>query len=601
MKTIIAILFSAGIIFSPQISVSQVNVGTIKIYDNGNMVSAFNLEDVMSMGITTPGKVATFEDAANPLRRAIKYMVNYASAPSESWTPHSYQYQRSILIDNYAGYWTTSKATFAFGPALPTLYSEKSDYMPGLFDKSIPVFTDSRAALMSAEDIGAPYLRALALIVQAYGAQELVDFYGVLPLKDLRTWDGSAVHCESGNEVYKQILSDLDDAIRILKETQPSEDELEKVEGVSENKVLFDRQWQRWVKFANSIKLRMALNMVDYSDPNPVYGPDNKPFVSKNIAEEAYNDEIGVLKPGDRDIAYKNSDSDCCLYYLANTWNDIRLNASMENILKRYNHPLINTWFSENSYAITSTDGKKAPKGVYGVRAGIMMENTSSPNFGGYGPFATLNESMRNMDQPVMKVAEVNFLRAEGALRGWEMGGSAKDLYETGIRESFAEWGLSTEDAASYLQRAEIQPVDYIDYYNRDNDIEGRVTVPVKWSDTDSREVMLEKIITQKWIADFPMGAEAWTTYRRTGYPRIFPVKVSYLYNDNIDIEKQIRRLKFETAGKSNRLTAEFYDNAAEALGAQDLCGSPVFWDINSRSWAKGDNGQYIIDNHLDD
>lgn len=600
MKTIISFFVSAGILFCSQVSTAQINLGTIKIYNNDKMVSAFNIEDVMSMEITSVGKVTTFEDAAIPLRRAINYMINYANEPLESWTPHKYQFQRSILIDNYAGYWTTTKANFAFSPLMPTLYSENCDYMPLLYDASIPVFSDSRAALVSAEYVGAPYLRALALIVQAYGAQELVDFYGVLPLNDLRVWDGKAVHCESGPEVYKQILTDLDDAIRILKETQPLEDELEKVEGASANKVLFDRQWQRWVKFANSIKLRMALNMVDYLDPDPVYGPDNKPFVSKNIAEEAYNDEIGVLKPGDRDIAYKNTDSDCCLYSIGNSWDDIRLNASMENILKRYNHPLINILFSENNYAITSPDGETAPKGVYGVRAGIMMENILGRSVG-YGPFAILNDSMRNMDQPVMKVAEVTFLRAEGALRGWDMGDSAKSLYETGIRESFAEWGLSEEDATSYLQCTEIQSVDYIDYHNRDNDIEGRVAVPVKWSDNDSREVMLEKIITQKWIANFPMGAEAWTTYRRTGYPRIFPVEVSHLNNDNIDIEKQIRRLKFKTKYNSDNLTDEFYDNAAKTLGTQDLCGSPVFWDVNSRTWIKGDNGQYVIDNHLGD
>ena len=56
------------------------------------------------------------------MRRGIPYMLNYTKGGQE-WTPHGYQYDRANSIDNYAGYWTTTKANFAFGPALPTLYS----------------------------------------------------------------------------------------------------------------------------------------------------------------------------------------------------------------------------------------------------------------------------------------------------------------------------------------------------------------------------------------------------------------------------------------------------------------------------------------------
>lgn len=109
---------------------------------------------------------------------------------------------------------------------------------------------------------------------------------------------------QSGPDVYKQIFADIDEAIAILKETQPSEADFQRVEGTDPYKSCCDWDWRRWVKFANSIKLSMAMNMVDYNDPDPVYGPDSKPFVAQNIAEEAVKDEVGVLIPGDRDIAY---------------------------------------------------------------------------------------------------------------------------------------------------------------------------------------------------------------------------------------------------------------------------------------------------------
>lgn len=599
MKSIKTIIASAVIVAGSLISVAQVNVGTLKVYNDGQKVSELNIEDIESMELSEVGTVSSITEAASSLRRAIHYMLNYSHAPSNSWAPHKYEHQRSLLIDNYAGYWTTAKANFAFGSPLPTLYASENGYMNEVFNVSVPVFTDSRPALVSAEKLGASYLKALALIVQAYGAQELVDFYGVLPMKDLRMWDGRVVKCESGPDVYKQILSDLDEAVDILKQSQPTAAELAMAEGSTDDSLsLFDCQWQRWVKFANSIKLRMAMNMVDYIDPDPTYGPDNKPFVAKNIAEEAYNDEIGVLSAGDRDIAYVG-DHECCIYWIGESWNDIRLNASMENILKRYGHPLLKVWFAENEYPIKDPSGVIAPKGIYGVRSGIMMEDTGNSSSGGYGPFARLSEVQQYMSQPLMKVAEVNFLRAEGALRGWNMGGSTKDLYEVGVRSSFVEWGLTDMQATDYLSTDTIVPVDYVDYYNRSNSIEGRVNVPAKWSEDDTQEVKLEKIITQKWIANFPMGAEAWTTFRRTGYPRIFPVKYSNLGNDDVDVEKQIRRLKYGV--NSDRFALDFHIDVAVALGSQDICGKPVFWDINSRTWEKGANGQYIINNHLDD
>lgn len=32
-----------------------------------------------------------------------------------------------------------------------------------------------------------------------------------------------------------------------------------------------------------------------------------------------------------------------------------------------------------------------------------------------------------------------------------------------------------------------------------------------------------QRVITQKWIANYPLGLEAWAEYRRTGYPELYP------------------------------------------------------------------------------
>lgn len=546
------------------------------------------------------------------LRSAIPHMLNYAheAGGGVSWAAHKYQYQRSNSIDNYAGYWTTTKANFAFGPALPTLYTENNGYLGGPIDNA--TFQYSKSAIRSWDKAmyteidestqekvqvlrPRPEWRAIALICQAYIGHEIVDFYGVCPFNDWRNWKRTTpINYEAGPEVYKQIFADLDEAVKTLKERQPSSADLQRVEGAMANFTISGWDWRYWVKFANSIKLRMAMNMVDYQDPNPVYGPDEKPFIARNIAEEAVADEIGVLSDtDDRDVAHHSGDTWNCVFYMLNyDWNDTRLGASLENILKHFNSPLLSCWFSPNTHQIKTPSGKVAPTGIYGVRAGLMMMDTGNPDTGGYGPFGRINLEQQHMKQPFFKRTEALFLRAEGALRGWTMGGSAQDFYERGIRLSLQEWGLE-DQADAYLAQDNLPAVQYNDYYMRVNDCPGRVTIGVKWNEGDTKELKLEKIITQKYIANFPMGAEAWTTYRRTGYPRLFPVVINNM--SAVDTEMQIRRLSYERT-ENNGVEI---DQITELLGGTQDNGTRVFWDINSRSWAKDADGRYIPDNHL--
>ena len=149
-------------------------------------------------------------------------------------------------------------------------------------------------------------------------------------------------------------------------------------------------------------------------------------------------------------------------------------------------------------------------------------------------------------------------------------------LYEAGIRLCFQENGISDEAVINeYLSQTEAKDIDYVDPYNSENNIAGRVNVGVKWDDTDSDETKLEKIITQKYIANFPMSAEAWTTFRRTGYPRIFPVEVNNMKDQGVDTELQLRRIPIEETVNNTLEIASL----VEALGQPNTGASRVFWD----------------------
>ena len=376
------------------------------------------------------------------LRGAIPFMINYSHEPNGSWAPNKYQYYRANSIDNYAGYWTTSKGTFTFGGPLPTLYTYPNDYLGGPMDNQI--FTQSVNAIFHATELGKPEWRAVGLIIQAYSAHEKIE---------------------------------------------------------DPNKTISYGDWRRWVKFANSIKLRMAMNIVKYDVGK-----------AQQKAEEAVADEIGVLTLNDdKDIAYyPTSEISCCLWRICNEWHDLRLGASLENILKHFGNPLLTRWFDTNAYPIKDKNsGVAAPIDVYGMRPGINMRNnnTTGKDKGGYGPFATLTDEFKYMHQSFFKRTECLLLRAEGALRGWNMGGTAKDFYEAGIRLALEENGVTDQNTINeYINRTEVKDVDYKDPLNEIHNIKGRVKVDVKWNDADSDELKLEKIITQKYIANFPSG-----------------------------------------------------------------------------------------------
>lgn len=124
----------------------------------------------------------------------------------------------------------------------------------------------------------------MALIIQAYQGHEIVDFYGAAPFSDWRNLKRTPpLTYEKGEDIYNLIFDDLDEAIRILKERQPSREEFAKIEDLT-IKTLSNGDWRMWVKFANCIKMRMAMNMVKIN-----------PGTAQSKFEQAVTDEIGVL------------------------------------------------------------------------------------------------------------------------------------------------------------------------------------------------------------------------------------------------------------------------------------------------------------------
>lgn len=486
---------------------------------------------------------------------------------------HNYQYQRANNVDVYAGYWTVTQNKFLYGGALPTTYTFPNDYLMGPMGQATPLAKTLNSAYFHGERLGVPYYKAIAMIMYGFFMQELSDIYGPVAFDDIRAIKLFPPYTYlSQKDVYGRIFAELDEATTILRATEPSAEALAQIEGPQGGVSRGD--WRNWVKFANSLRLRMAMNIVKVDAS-----------LAKQQGEKAMNDEIGVFT--DKDAFDFTQDRNFCdwagnnpLWQISVGWDDLRMGGSIENIMKRHANPLIGKWFTTHGNILNkenqSTGYLAEDKNYIGVRQGIPMINKSD-KLHGYGPYSAASAYMQNMPLPWIKRTEMMFIMAEAALRGWAVpgGASAQELYERGIKLSFVENELSEADAVAYMQRTKPEDVDYTDpYAGSAHDIKGRVMVGVAWDDLDTDEVKLEKIITQKYMAVFPCSGPTWTTFRRTGYPRLFPV---YINNwRGVDGELQLRRIPY----------VENPNNAQDLASLPPLLGGPnegstrLWWDV---------------------
>lgn len=249
---------------------------------------------------------------------------------------------------------------------------------------------------------------------------------------------------------------------------------------------------------------------------------------------------------------------------LTNDYNEARMSANMESFLVGYGDPRISKYFLE----ATDASGNTLP-GVYrGIRSGIRITNQ--------GPYNAFSKLQSNFDIIWLTAAEVYFLKAEGALRGWNMGGTTQELYEAGVRASFEQWEVG--DATAYLQNSTNRPAQYVDPVSSANNVSAGAnlsTITIRWDEAANTETKLERIITQKWIAVYPNGQEAWSDFRRTRYPKIFPVVINNS-GGTINTATQIRRIPYPV--DEYRTNAANVTAAASKLGG-DSGGSKIWWD----------------------
>ena len=177
---------------------------------------------------------------------------------------------------------------------------------------------------------------------------------------------------------------------------------------------------------------------------------------------------------------------------------------------------------------------------------------------------------------PICVAAEVSFLKAECALRGWNVGGTAQAFYEQGIKLSMEQYGVDAATIQAYIHNNTATPDGHAnDPRGSKYNYHRNTTVKIEW-DADGSDHNLERIITQKWIAIYPMGLEAWAEYRRTGFPELAPSLDNLNPQVITNTQRGMRRLRYPDTERD--LNKQNYEAAVGLLNGTDNEATDLPW-----------------------
>lgn len=361
--------------------------------------------------------------------------------------------------------------------------------------------------------------QGIALVWKAYCFSLLTDLFGDVPFSEALRGPSDAIFTpvyDTQEAVYTGILAMIDQAIPLILSgngvTDPNMD------------ILYAGDASKWAKFATSLKFRALMRISS----------------KKNVS----SDLQALVNSGN---LFASNDDEAKLVYLSTS---PEANPIYETIIAggRGEFKLAKTfvdWLSNNSDPRLGVFAQKAvTSGTYiGKPSGYKEQPL--PGYG-YDDVSSIGTKYLEPTAPgyFISYSELLFLMAEAAKKGYISGGddAAKSYYDAGIRNSFAENGLSAAQANAYVAG--------INAYNPAN--------------------ALELIGTQKWVVLFCQGFEAWTEWRRVKIPALTPAFEGY-------IDQIPSRLRYESTEIS--LNGINYQAviANDRQGADELT-TPVWW-----------------------
>lgn len=368
---------------------------------------------------------------------------------------------------------------------------------------------------IQSSDLANANYRGIANILRSWTFLLLTNLYGDIPYSEY----GKSVTpaYDSQENVLRGLLTELEDASNALSASA----------GAVEGDLIYGGDIAKWQKFAQALRLRIALEIADRDEA-----------VAKNVIASLYANRSNLIS--------SNAEIAQFVFATSPQWNpwasafasrdDQRVSKTLVDKLKSLNDPRLPV-FAQLPQDASVTDY---------VGAGNGLNADAANNQGFYrlskpGTYFLADES----PAVFLTYAEVLFDFAEAAARGF-ITANAEQLYQAAITASLQQFGITHVD----------------DYLNQD---------AVKY-DSDR---WAEKIGWQKWIAYYGQGPDAFTDWRRLGYPELQAGPNSALSPGQLP-----RRFFYPSTEQS--LNGVNYQNAVSHQGADEIT-TRLWFDVEQK------------------
>ncbi|KAA3638873.1 MAG: SusD/RagB family nutrient-binding outer membrane lipoprotein [Bacteroidetes bacterium] len=454
------------------------------------------------------------------------------------YSPDRYPYWRGPLIhaDRYAGYYTFGFHNSWWNDGLGyTFHGGYTDATwANMFGNYFGFINTYLLLTQPGGDFENELSHAVGLILKGLYYQQYTDVFGMIPYSEAGDPDILLPKFDSQKDIYKGVLADLNTAIDVIGDAEKTGDG---VEDISTNDLFFAGDLQQWKAFANSLRLRIALRALDADGDDFASGE-----INKALAEDLLEAGDGAVMIEDNEISEWNACSYGDIWHAFGAGGNWKLSQTLVNYLRDYDDPRLSIYAKPaqgGTVTVVRPDETEDPEGytLFPVRIAYILSVLDEANVdytledndpeysltmaentyyvgqptrlnGQIKPLARyeifsdpsdyiLGESKTDPNvapEMVMTTAEVYFLRAEAAVRGF---GSedANEMFQNGIRASMQYWGVDDGAIETYIGASDLAVLN--------------------GGDTEN----LEKIAIQKWIAQYTDGFEGWATVRDSGFP----------------------------------------------------------------------------------
>ncbi|MGZ3928569.1 MAG: SusD/RagB family nutrient-binding outer membrane lipoprotein, partial [Mucilaginibacter sp.] len=315
---------------------------------------------------------------------------------------------------------------------------------------------------------GNPNYKGVALVLRSWNFALLTDAYGDIPYKQSANIDQSITPAyDTQKNVYYGLLDDLKAAQAAL---NPSGKAIA-------GDIIYANNITLWKKFANSLRLRIALRIADRDAAK-----------AKQVLDDIQAEGSGYISSNSEiaQLVYLDSPNQNPVSNLFDTRDDYRISKTIVDKLIALNDPRLPI------YASPTQD--PTPQTYVGIPNGLLVGDASSL---GFTKTSKPGAYFRAPHAPavIISYAEVLFDRAEAAARGLTAEDAA-DLYKQAVTASLKQYNVADADIATYtaLPAVQYDPTNY-----------------------------KKSIGDQKWLALFGQGLEAFAEWRRLDYPQLQP------------------------------------------------------------------------------